>query len=137
MKRFGRYNNDFMGLYESYSKVHSGGEGVVTLPVTYINEGTSFPEVETAKIFIQRPAGGADLKYFVDIVSVDSDDGASGTVITGKDGEKQVNIITTKGSVQVRIIDSAGMVEDDFISSIPPKYDVSNKELTIIQVEQV
>lgn len=137
MKRFGRYNNDFMGLYESYSKVQSLEPGVVDLPVTFVNEGNSFPEAETAKVFIQRPAGGADLKYFVDIVGVDSDDGDSGTVISGRDGEKQINIITTKRSVQVRVIDSAGMIEDDFVSSIPPKYDVNNKELTIIQVEQV
>ena len=88
-------------------------------------------------MFIQRPAGVADLKYFVDIVGVDSDDGDLGTVISGRDGEKQINIITTKRSVQVRVIDSAGMIEDDFVSSIPPKYDVNNKELTIIQVEQV
>lgn len=137
MKRFGRYNNDFMGLYESYTKVHSHDTAVVDLPVTYVNEGISFPEIETAKVFIQRPAGGADLKYFVDITAVDSDDGDSGTVISGRDGEKQVNIITTKRSVQVRVIDSAGMVEDDFVSSIPPKFDVNNKELTIIQIEQV
>lgn len=141
MKRFGRYDNDFNNLFECYQQVN----GMVmerslpseTRQPTSITTGNSFPGVKHVKVFIQRPGRGADLTNMINVSRVDSDDGESGAIISGVDGDKTFNIATTKKTAQVKTIDSQGNLENDFVTNVSPRYDADKKELTIIHVEQL
>jgi len=140
MKRFGRYNSDFTNLFECYSQV-----GTVTerkFPSTSIgidgaSSGISFPGAEFIKVFIQQAGRGADLTHLAKISSIDSDDGDGGSIITGVEGDKQLHIVTTKDNAQVRVVGSAGDIENEFVTITPIRYDDKNKEIVIIQVEEV
>lgn len=142
MKRFGYYNNDFNNLFECYAKVTPIVErelpSVNMQRVTTLNKnGHSYPEAKFCKIFVQRPGGGADLTYFGKISSIDSDDGQGNTVITAKDGDKILNVVTTKSNAQVRVISNTGHVDDEFITSLPARFDSSSKDITIIKIEDL
>jgi hypothetical protein len=140
MKRFGRYNNDFNGLFECYAKVGTIVERdlpSITRELEGPSTGDSFPGAQYVKIFIQKIGRGADLAHLARINSIDSDNGDGGAVISGEDGDKKIHIITTKDSTQVRVVDIAGAIENDFITPTPTRYDNNSKEITIIQVEEV
>ena len=140
MKRFGMYNEDFNNLFECYSRVSPGLVAERALPSQTrqpisLGSGDSFPQLKRIKIFIQRPGRGADLAHTIEIKSIDSDNHDGGVVITGTEHDKLFNVITTKTNAQVRVIDSQGNVENDFVTSVKPKYDTNTKELSIIHVE--
>ena len=142
MKRFGYYNDDFNNLFECYAKVTPIVErdlpsaNMQRIP-SLNSSGHSYPEAKFCKVFVQRPGGGADLTYFGKITGIDSDDGQGNTIITAKDGERVLNVITTKSNAQVRVISNTGEVDDEFITSIPARFDPSSKDITIIKIEDL
>jgi len=143
MKRFGRYDSDYNNLFECYSKVQPGLIREVSLPsmtrqkITK-SHGNSYPELETVKIFIQQPGRGADLRHQVSNCEVMSDDGDGGVVLTGEDGRDTIHAVLTKRDAQIKVIDSNdGHVENEFITTIQPKFDSDQKELRIIHVEEL
>lgn len=140
MKRFGTYDNDFNNLFECYNKVNKNIVVERSLPsetrqpITTLT-GDSFPGIKHVKIFIQRPGRGADLAHLVNINSIDSDNGESGAILSGTEGEKSFHMSTTDTNAQVKVVDSQGNLENDFVTTIAPKYDSKSGELTIIHVE--
>ena len=140
MKRFGRYNNDFNGLFECYAKVGTIVEG--ELPSSNRNPIVSssiesFPGAEFIKVFVQQKGRGADLVHLAKVESIGSDDGDGGTVISGEDGDKTLHISTTNNGVKVTVSDKQGSIENTFVTPTPVRYDNKSKEITIIQVEEV
>ena len=140
MKRFGKYDNDFNNLFECYSKVGTiveGGLPSLSRQPAGVSTGDSFPGAKYIKIFIQKTGRGADLAHLADVDSIDSDDGDGGSVLIGRDGSKKLHIITTKNNAQVKTVDVDGNIESDFVTTAPVRYDADNKEIIIIQVEEV
>jgi hypothetical protein len=97
--------------------------------------GTSYPDLKIVKIFTQKPGRGADLTNAVNVKSVDSDDHDGGVIVTGVEGDKIFNIITTKKTAQIKMIDELGNIEDEFVTNVAPRF--SNNELIIINVEEL
>jgi hypothetical protein len=139
MKRFGKYDNDFNALFECYSQVNSmvmeRQLPSETREPTSISTGDSFPGIKRVKLFIQKPGRGADLANLINVSRIDSDDGQNGSIISGSEGEKTFNIATTQKTAQVKMIDSQGNIENDFVTTVAPRYDSGSGELTIIHVE--
>lgn len=137
MKRFGMIDSDFSCLSECYQRVY---KPVVApnfnLPVVE-SAGITYPGLERVKIFIQKPGLGADLRHFVKVNNVQSDDGQGGLVLTGVDGDHIFNIIIANNQAQVRMIDDRGEEVNNFITTISPKFDSKQKELIIIQKEEL
>lgn len=140
MKRFGRYDNDFNGLFECYAKVGTIVErelpSISREPIMS-KTGDSFPGAKFIKVFVQQKGRGADLVHLAKIDSIGSDDGECGTVITGKDGDKTLHICTIKSGVKVTVSDKEGSIENTFVTPTPARYDNKSKEITVIQVEEV
>jgi hypothetical protein len=141
MKRFGMYDNDFNNLFECYGQINKSVltenrplPSATREPIT-LSAGNSFPELSKVKIFIQKPGRGADLTNVVNVISVDSDDHDGGVIVTGTEGDKNFNIITTKKTAQVRMIDELGNIENEFITNVPPRF--NNNELILIHVEEL
>lgn len=140
MKRFGRYDNDFNNLFECYSKVNKSFvierqlPSETRQPITTLT-GDSYPGIKHVKIFIQRPGRGADLAHLVKINSIDSDNGESGAILSGIEGDKTFHMSTTDTNAQVKVVDSQGNLENDFVTTVAPKYDSGTGELSIIHVE--
>lgn len=143
MKRFGRYNNDFNNLFECYAKVSPGLVVERSLPsetrkpVDISSRTLSFPDVKKIKVFIQRHGRGADLAHVIKTNNVDSDDGDGGVIISGTEGERNFNVVTSKSSAQVKVVDRQGNIENDFVTNIAPRFDSERGELTIIHVEEL
>ena len=140
MKRFGRYDNDFNNLFECYSKVNKSFvierqlPSETRQPITTLT-GDSYPGIKHVKIFIQRPGRGADLAHLVKINSIDSDNGESGAILSGIEGDKTFHMSTTDTNAQVKVVDSQGNLENDFVTTVAPKYASGTGELSIIHVE--
>lgn len=135
------YDNDYNNLFECYGQINrsvvvenrplpSSTRETVSLPA-----GISFPDLKVVKIFTQKPGRGADLTNVIDVKSIDSDDHDGGVIVTGTEGDKNFNIITTKKTAQIKMIDNLGNIEDEFITNVAPRY--SNRELIIIHVEEL
>lgn len=140
MKRFGMYNDDFTNLFECYSKVGTIMERElpsVKRKAMSVSSTPSFDNASVVKIFIQKPGRGADLAHLAKIVSVDSDDGEGGVILTCKEGDKTIQLSTTPENAQVKIVSQSGDIEDNFITTLPVRFDSDSGELTVIQVEEV
>tara|TARA_B100002019_G_scaffold263569_1_gene251727 strand:- start:1592 stop:2020 length:429 start_codon:yes stop_codon:yes gene_type:complete len=142
MKRFGRYDNDFNALFECYNLVNPDVVVERELPSVSrqkntTSSGESFPGLKKIKIFVQKPGRGADLMHMIDLKTIDSDDSDGGTVISGKESDKNFHMITTKKSAQIKTVDDQGQLENDFVTNIAPKFDRTSGELTIIHVEHL
>lgn len=144
MKRFGMYNNDFNNLFECYSQVNTmiverELPSVTRVPVTTNSGERSFPGLKYVKIFTQKPSRGADMTSLSSVSAIESDDGKGGVIITSKDGDKTVNVIisTADKSCHVKISGQSGEIEDEFITTIPVKFDSENKELSIINIQEI
>lgn len=143
MKRFGMYNNDFNNLFECYNKVCGDVITEFQLPSQAREAsavkiaGNSFPDLEKIKIFHQKFGRGADLIHQVDLKRIDSDDGDGGVILTGIENDKVFNIITNKKTAQVRLIDRTGQEENNFVTSVEPRFDPNTKELSIIQIDEL
>lgn len=140
MKRFGMYNDDFTNLFECYAKVGTVVERKLpSMSRTAMSVSTtpSFDNARAVKIFIQRPGQGADLAHLAKIVSVDSDDGKGGVILTCKEGDKTIQLSTTPDNAQVKVVSSSGEIENHFITTLPVRFDAESGELTVIQVEEV
>lgn len=141
MKRFGMYNNDFNNLFECYAKVNKelvveGLPSETRKPVT-ISTGDSFPGLKNVKIFIQKPGRGADLSNIINVKSIDSDNGDGGAIISGTEHDKMFHLVTTDKNAQVKTIDKQGALENDFVTTVAPRYDENKGELTIIHIEHL
>ena len=140
MKRFGMYNDDFTNLFECYSRVGTVVERElpsVERKAVSVSSTPSFENASVVKIFIQKPGQGADLAHHAKIISVDSDDGEGGVILTCKEGDKTIQLSTTPESVQVKIVSQSGDIENNFITTLPVRFDSKLGELTVIQVEEV
>jgi len=141
MKRFGRYDNDFNGLFECYRQVNSlvveRELPSATRQPTSITTGDSFPGIKTIKVFVQRPGRGADLTNIIDVNRLGSDNGDNGTVISGTEGDKIFNVTTTSKGSQIKTYDNENNLENDFVTNIAPRYDSEARELVIIHVEEL
>jgi hypothetical protein len=141
MKRFGRYDNDFNGLFECYRQVNSlvveRELPSATRQPTSITTGDSFPGIKTIKVFVQRPGRGADLTNIIDVNRLGSDNGDNGTVISGTEGDKVFDVITTSKGAQIKTYDNENNLENDFVTNIAPRYDSEARELVIIHVEEL
>lgn len=140
MKRFGMYNDDFNNLFECYSQVN--GEDTTNLIMTrpvegIISEKLTYPGAKFVKVFTQKPGRGADLSTLGNIKSIDSDDGQGGVIISAVDGDKGVDVVMADDQCHVKIFDSKGAVEDQFITNIPVRFDEDQKEITIINIQEL
>ena len=57
--------------------------------------------------------------------------------MTAREGEKVIHIATTKTNAQIKVVGSDGNIEEEFTTTLPPKYNTERSELIIIQVEQI
>lgn len=144
MKRFGMYNNDFNNLFECYSKVNSmiverELPSVTREPVNTNSGKASFPGARFLKIFTQKPGMGADMTMLGKISSVDSDDGEGSVILTAQDGDKTINATISSQSRQchIKVLSGIGEIEDDFITSIPARFDSEQKDITIINIQEL
>ena len=140
MKRFGMYNDDFSNLFECYSQVNGDTTPELVVPrptVGIISEKLTYPGARFVKVFTQKPGRGADLSTLGNIKSIDSDDGQGGVIISAMDGEKGVDVVMADDQCHVKIIDSKGAVEDQFITNIPVRFDKEQKEITIINIQEL
>lgn len=144
MKRFGTYESDFANLFECYAQVNKSIVVERDLPSVSRNvniptnsKEPSFRGLKFIKIFLQRAGQGADLIHLAKLKSIDSDDGEGSTIITGTENDDTIQIIVNKKSAQVKVVDSQGNIENDFVTSIAPRFDNESGELTIIQVNEV
>lgn len=144
MKRFGMYNNDFNNLFECYSKVNSM---IVERELPSVTRGSvntnageqTFPGAKFLKIFTQKPGMGADMTSLGKITSIDSDDGEGGVILTARDGEKTINATISSPSKQchIKIISPAGEIEDDFVTNVDARFDSEQKDITIINIQEL
>ena len=132
MRRFGTNDNDFYHMAMCYENVNTRKRVVVEN-----KSGPSFGDIEMIKIYKQRMNAGADLIFMGKDVVVDSDDGNGGTVLTAKESGKMIHVATTKSNAQVKVVGVDGKIEDEFTTTLPPKYNNERSELIIIQVEQI
>jgi hypothetical protein len=144
MKRFGMYNNDFNNLFECYSKVNSmiverELPSITRVPVNTNSGESSFPGARFLKIFTQKPGMGADMTMLGKISSVDSDDGEGSVILTARDGDKTINATISSPSKQchIKVLSDTGEIEDDFITSIPVRFDSEQKDITIINIQEL
>ena len=140
MKRYGMYDNDFDGLFERYCDVNknlkeSRYRSLIIQEAKY--GSTSYPDLSSVKVFIQRPGRGADLTHHIDVSAINSDDGDMNTMLSGSEGERTFNVTTTKDSAQIKTVDKAGNIENEFVTRIKPRFDSDKKELIIIHVEEL
>ena len=84
---------------------------------------------------MQKHGRGADLIHYGKVVSVDSDNGDGGTIISAKDDNKNMHLIISNDAAQVRIIDDSGYIENEFVTNIKPTF--NDKVLTIINIEEL
>lgn len=139
MKRFGTTNNDFTKLYECYTTVMNGVQQTQVIQESQIEvtKSPSFPGANNVKIYKQRPGVGADLVYVGKTVTFQSDDGDGGTVGSASDIDKTLQFVTSKNSTQVKVVDQSGGVEEEFVTTVPVKFDSENYDIIIIHVEQI
>jgi hypothetical protein len=140
MKRFGYYDNDFNKLFECYERV-TGDLVTENLPSELRelkqsqNSGTSYPGLDMVKVFHQKRGRGADLIHQIDVSKIESDNGEGGVILSGSDGDKTFDIITNNKNAQVKVYDPTGKLENQFVTSISPRYDTRTNELTIINID--
>lgn len=144
MKRFGTYESDFANLFECYAQVNKSVVMERDLPsisrginIPTSKNGSSFKGLKFVKIFIQQTGQGADLIHLAKLKSIDSDDGEGSVIITTIEGDDTIQIVINKDNSQVKVVDSQGNVENDFVTSIAPRFDEDSGELTIIHVNEV
>ena len=90
MKRFGKYNDEYSSLFETYAAVNPGLYREAYVPIVSEKSlGRSFPDLKYVKVFLQKVGRGADLRHLGKVVSIDSDDGEGNTIITAKDNDKK------------------------------------------------
>lgn len=144
MKRFGTYESDFANLFECYAQVNKSM--VIERDLPSVNRGVnipvnrkspSFSGLKYIKIFLQRAGQGADLIHLAKLKSIDSDDGEGSTVISATENSDMIQVVISKKSTQVKVVDKQGNIENQFVTSIDPKFDESSGELTIIHVNEV
>lgn len=139
MKRFGKYDSQYTGLFDAYATVNPTIREVVHIERTY-NEAAknpSFPGIKFVKIFLQKAGRGADLIHLGKVVSVDSDDGQGNTIISATDDMKNLHITLAGKTAQVKIVDPKGFLENEFVTTTPVRFDGDKKELTIINIEEL
>jgi hypothetical protein len=144
MKRFGMYNDDFNNLFECYSQVNSmiverELPSMTRVPVVTNSGERSFPGARFLKIFTQKPGLGADMTIFGKIDSIDSDDGKGGVILTARDGDKTINATISSPAKQchIKVLSSTGEIEDDFITTVPARFDSEQKDITIINIQEL
>lgn len=144
MKRFGMYNNDFNNLFECYSQVNSTITerelpSITRIPVNTDSGERSFPGAKFLKIFTQKPGMGADMSVLGKIVSIDSDDGKGGVILTARDGDKTINATISSPTKQchIKIYSPTGDVEDDFVTNVDARFDSEQKDITIINIQEL
>lgn len=135
MKRFGMYNNDFNNLFECYERTHKDVK--VATPLLFTEQATnpSFPRLQHVKIFIIRPQGGADLTHWGKDVTVDSDNGRGGVVLTCKEDDGTLIHVTTSEDNAEVTVSRGGSVVDQFHTVSPVKF--KDDVLTIIFKQEV
>lgn len=133
MKRFGTNDNDYYHMAMCYENVNTRKRVVIVES----KSGPSFGEIKMIKIYKQRMNAGADLIFLGKDVVVDSDDGNGGTVLTARESGKMIHVATTKSNAQVKVVGVDGKIEDEFTTTLPPKFNNERSELIIIQVEQI
>ena len=143
MKRFGKYESDFVNLFECYAQINKSMvvekdlpsvSRSVTIPTS---KNPSFRGLKYIKIFLQRTGQGADLIHLAKLKSIDSDDGEGSTIISAKENSDTIQIVVSKNNAQVKVVDAQGNIENDFVTSIAPRFDEESGELTIIHVNEV
>jgi hypothetical protein len=135
MKRYGMYNNDFTNLFECYERTHTDVK--LKTPVFFTEQATnpSFPGLQHVKIFIIRPQGGADLTHWGKDVTVESDNGQGGVVLTCKEDDGTLIHVTTSEENADVTVSRGGAVVDQFRTVSPVKF--KNDVLTIIFKQEV
>lgn len=144
MKRFGMYNNDFNNLFECYSQVNSmiverELPSITRIPVNTSSGESSFPGAKFIKIFTQKPGMGADMTILGKIDTIDSDDGKGSVILTARDADKTINATISSPTKQchIKVISSEGEIEEDFITTVPVRFDPEQKDITIINIQEV
>ena len=139
MKRFGKYDSQYTGLFDAYTAVNPTIKENVYVKPTLNESGKalSFPGIKFVKIFVQRAGRGADLVHLGKITSVDSDDGQGNTIMSAVDNNKNLHITLANKSAQVKIVDDRGYLENEFVTTTPIRFDGEKKELTIINIEEL
>jgi len=130
MKRYFLYEQEQQSLMDVYESVYRPRTS--SLPI--VSEAIEH-NIRTVKIFTQQPGRGADLTFFGKNVSVLSDDGDNGMVLNAEDGDRTIQIVTTKTSAQVKVVGQDGLVVDEFVTKIAPRY--GDGELTVININEL
>lgn len=138
MKRYGKYYEQYNGLFDAYQAVR-GVNTIVedTHVVSPKKNNRSFPGIKFVKIFTQRKGLGADLTHVGKVENVLSDDGVGSTVMTAVDNDKKLQIVATNNNTQVRVVDSSGRVEDEFVTTVPARYDDEKFSMSIINIQEL
>ena len=140
MKRFGRYDNDFNGLFECYARVAGDVMNEVTIHQvredSKISTGTTYPGLKFVKIFKQMKGRGADMAYLGKVQSIDSDNGEGGVIMTATEGDQTIHVATTDDNADITVSIDGETIEK-FKTTTPVRFDSESKELTIIQTEEV
>jgi hypothetical protein len=139
MKRFGKYDSQYTGLFDAYTAVNP----TFCEPIqpkrlfTESSKTLTFPGIKFVKIFLQKAGRGADLIHLGKVIAIDSDDGEGNTIMSAVDDEKNIHITLAGKATQVKIIDDRGQLENEFVTTTPARFDLDKKELTIINIEEL
>lgn len=135
MKRYGMYNNDFNNLFECYERTHTDIKLMTPLTFTEQASEPSFPGLQHVKIFIIRPQGGADLTHWGKNVTIESDNGNGGAILTcTEDDGTLIHVTTSQDNARV-VVSRGDAVVDQFQTVSPVKFD--DGVLTIIFKQEV
>jgi hypothetical protein len=139
MKRFGKYDSQYIGLFDAYKAVNPAFRAPVYVENIYTESSKvpTFPGIKFIKIFLQKAGRGADLIHLGKVIAVDSDDGQGNTIMTAEDSTKMLHITLTGKASQVKVVDDQGRLENEFVTATPIRFDVDKKELTIINIEEL
>lgn len=131
MKRFNIYESDqssLMSIYDNLSRPRARNVVVVT-------EAVGDHPLQAVEVITQRPGGVVDSTFTSKRCDVLSDDGDGGMVLNAYTDHKELQISTTKDNCNVKVVGQDGRVEDEFITTIPPR--IKGNVLTIININEV
>lgn len=138
MKRYGKYYEQYNGLFDAYQAVRGGGTVLESMQVvTPKKNEQTYPGVKYIKIFTQRVGRGADLTHLGRVENVLSDDGKGSTILTAIDNDKTLHIVATNNNTQVKVMDSSGRIEDEFVTNVPTRYDSEKSAMSIINIQEL
>ena len=132
MKRYNFYESDQQSLMDVYSTLN---KREMYSSVVQMSEAVMASPYTSIKIFTQQPGRGADLTFFGKNVKLLSSDGDGGMILNAQDGEKTIQVTTTKTSAQVKIVGNDGLVVDEFVTNVPPRS--GTNELIIININEL